>query len=71
MSLKDIQDYFTIVDDAGSLQNYTGNPDYALDDKWKNISLDDLGLNKDKLTINEKEVQPPVQCLREGGLIYE
>lgn len=47
VSLKDIQDYFTIVDDKGSLQNYTGNPDYALDDKWSSITLDDLKLNKD------------------------
>lgn len=47
MSLKDIQDYFQIVNDEGHLQSYGGNPDYSLDDKWKSITLDDLGLNKE------------------------
>lgn len=48
----EVDNYFKLVDEKGSIQNYTGNPDYALGDKYKNITLESLGINI-KLIKNE------------------
>lgn len=48
----EVDNYFKLVDEKGSIQNYTGNPDYALGDEYKNITLESLGINI-KLIKNE------------------
>lgn len=46
MSDQDVRDYFQIQGKQGAIQRYTGNPDYALGDKYKKITLESLGINK-------------------------
>ena len=48
----EVDNYFKLVDEKGSIQYYTGNPDYALGDEYKNITLESLGINI-KLIKNE------------------
>lgn len=47
MANQDVLDYFQVVDDAGAIQKYNGNPDYSLGDKYKQVTLESLGINKD------------------------
>lgn len=47
MANQDVLDYFQVVDDAGVIQKYNGNPDYSLGDKYKQVTLESLGINKD------------------------
>lgn len=46
MSNQDVLDYFQIQDQQGEIQRYSGNPDYALGDKYKQVTLESLGINK-------------------------
>lgn len=46
MSKQDIQNYFQVVGDNGDFQRYSGNPDYALGDTYKKVTLESLGINK-------------------------
>ena len=52
MSNQDVLDYFQIQDQQGAIQRYSGNPDYALGDKYKQVTLESLGINK-QLVKNE------------------
>lgn len=52
MSDQDVRDYFQIVPKQGAIQRYTGNPDYSLGEKYKQVTLSSLGINK-KLIQNE------------------
>lgn len=52
MSKQDIQNYFQVVGEKGSIQRYSGNPDYALGDTYKKVTLESLGINK-QLVKNE------------------
>lgn len=47
MANQDVLDYFQVVDDAGVIQKYNGNPDYSLGDKYRQVTLESLGINKD------------------------
>lgn len=52
MSKQDIQNYFQVKGERGVIQRYSGNPDYALGDDYKKITLESLGINK-QLVKNE------------------
>lgn len=52
MSKQDIQNYFQVIGEKGSIQRYSGNPDYALGDTYKKVTLESLGINK-QLVKNE------------------
>lgn len=60
----EVDNYFKLVDEKGSIQNYTGNPDYALGDKYKKITLEALGINiqlvKNELLGMNAELVDPV-----------
>lgn len=60
----EVDNYFKLVDEKGSIQNYTGNPDYALGDKYKNITLEALGINiqlvKNELLGMDNDLVDPV-----------
>lgn len=52
MQNNNVRNYFKVKGEKGVLQQYNGNPDYALGDKYKQITLESLGINK-KLVQNE------------------
>lgn len=60
----EVDNYFKLVDEKGSIQNYTGNPDYALGDKYKKITLESLGINiqlvKNELLGMDNDLVDPV-----------
>lgn len=60
----EVDNYFKLVDEKGSIQNYTGNPDYALGDKYKKITLEALGINiqlvKNELLGMDNDLVDPV-----------
>ena len=60
----EVDNYFKLVDEKGSIQNYTGNPDYALGDEYKNITLESLGINiqlvKNELLGMDNDLVDPV-----------
>ena len=63
MSKQDIRDYFQVVGDQGAVQRYNGNPDYSLGDRYKKITLEALGINKqlvedELLGMNQELVDP-------------
>lgn len=47
MSDQDVRDYFQVVPKQGAIQRYTGNPDYSLGEKYKQVTLASLGINKE------------------------